>query len=331
MEPLCRRVVTLVRVAEPSSIEGLKALLDFNPEALYRFDEKLSYMLKPNFKGLRHGSHSDLHHTNSRSLLGKDEVDLDPGTRKILFLGDSVGYGYGLKFDEVFTSLMQTQAGEGIQILNGSCSGWSSLQELTFFHEYLADIDWDLVVLVFCLNDLINYEWVYESSSSYRLSAEADSLMHGSIDRSLEAIRMSRLRNKLGSQEDTAPLATLHNIAIFAWDDARWDQFEKTILHPLVSDDLRKKLLVVAMPVKPQLASTDLGAPPELVFFPQRRLEAMCRELGIHYLDAAEAFSSPSRPADEWFQDNFHFTARGHQRLAEYLLPQILSQVEKSR
>src|SRR5258708_2858572 len=79
-----------VRTIAASDRTKLRQRLDYNPNALFMYDEDISYRFKPTFRGIRHSSTSWPRVTNSLGLLGAKELDPDPKVKKILVLGDSV-------------------------------------------------------------------------------------------------------------------------------------------------------------------------------------------------------------------------------------------------
>src|SRR5262245_40459815 len=164
------------RKTRPDDVAAVRAQLDLNPKALFVYDEATSYRLKPLYKGFRWGGWNIPHETNSRGLLGPAEIDPSPDIRKVVFLGDSVTYGDAVPYDRVFGSLMQEMAGAGWQLLNAGTPGWSTHQELRYFDRYLWDVPWRSVVIVFCLNDLIKFEWVWRDEHEFSMTDELAAL-----------------------------------------------------------------------------------------------------------------------------------------------------------
>lgn len=85
---------------------------------------------------------------NSRGMRGPDFVVPKPsGTRRILALGDSSVYGFGVEDSEVFTSVMQKELGSPVEVLNGAVGGYSTIQSLRFLYRNIRDIDPDLILI----------------------------------------------------------------------------------------------------------------------------------------------------------------------------------------
>ena len=77
----------------------------------------------------------------------------DP-TRRILVLGDSFTWGWGVSQGEVFTDLLQAQLPPTIAVYNRGVIGFGTAQEYLLLERELAATPYDAVVLMFCINDL---------------------------------------------------------------------------------------------------------------------------------------------------------------------------------
>ncbi len=327
----------------------LKTLFDRNTGSVFMFDPDLSYRLKPNFRGNRHGwwkirnappSSPELgqagrypHQTNSLGLLGPDEADPSPTVRKIVFLGDSVLYGEGVTFEETFVSRMKAAAGPATQLFNSGCSGWSTEQELTFFNKYLRRrADWSLVVVVFCLNDLVTHEvCIGQDNGLYSNYAGLGSdpcvqMLEKDLsfpEKLAQAKRLLAIRDSFDASSATSVLNNHHNGFLLAWDSVRWSRYESAVLDPLLYRGNLPPTVVVAIPTPYQAAAAMNHAPDAVTFFPQRRLADYCRKRRIPFIDAAPALLVPD--PDSGFLDDTHLTPLGHQRVAEYLWPRIMA------
>lgn len=84
--------------------------------------------------------------------VGDTEATADDGRPRVLFLGDSTTYGWGVSADDALPRQVARRLDERIVALNAGVSGYTTRQELA---QYLAlrDLDVDLVVLVVYPND----------------------------------------------------------------------------------------------------------------------------------------------------------------------------------
>ncbi|MGI0014581.1 MAG: SGNH/GDSL hydrolase family protein [Nitrososphaera sp.] len=73
-------------------------------------------------------------------------------TRRILVIGDSFAWGYGVEESERFSQRLETSL--GVEVINAGVSGYSTDQELLWFRGEGVKYDTDLVILVFAGNDI---------------------------------------------------------------------------------------------------------------------------------------------------------------------------------
>lgn len=91
--------------------------------------------------------------TNSAGFRGR-EVGLqkEPSTTRVLVLGDSYVWGFGVQDDEVFTSRMERLC-QRVEAVNFGVSGYSTDQQLLLFRDKGTAYGADVVVLVLAGND----------------------------------------------------------------------------------------------------------------------------------------------------------------------------------
>jgi hypothetical protein len=307
------------RAVGADDLAALRRMIDDNesPRGLYLFDEDVGYRFKPNFRGVRHSSASHSHVTNSLAILGKREIDRSPAVNRVLILGDSVTYGDGVPFHAVFTSVIQRQAPERYQLMNAACPGWNTRQEREFFRSRLAEIEWQAKVLVFCLNDLAEYQWARFPDGHYEILMQES--LDGTLQKSLAQLNLAGVRRRLGS-----PLDQHDDAMLLAWNESRWDAYGRSQLLPLL--DAGPPLIVVAVPTLYQIEAAADGTPTELAFYPQRRLAAFCGCHDVPFVDVSEAFTQPGAPeAVDCFlpNDYVHFNEVGHAVVGAYLWPKL--------
>jgi len=313
----------------------LRQALDENPTAIVMYDEATSYRYKPSFHGYRArpthlGSRNQMnfpHVTNSLGLLGPDEISSDRRIPKILLLGDSVTYGMWVDASETFGVRMQQQAGARCQLLIGACEGWSTKQEIAFFDTYLRGVDWRAVLLVFCLNDLVDFEWTYDTAAgTIKLTEEILAVGTGGTktNQTVGGLKLALLRRKLSADAKTAPLAQQVNTALWAWEEGRWTHYLQRTLAPFIERPDRPPVSIVMAPTLGQLQAFARGADPAQVMYPQLRLQAFCERQSLTCIDLAEAFAGAA-PEDlaTYYLDDLHFSEAGHAVVAHFLWPRI--------
>lgn len=69
------------------------------------------------------------------------------GVKRLLALGDSSIYGFGVPDDAVFTQVLQRSLGPGFEGLNGGVGGYSSVQSLRFLRRNIAQLEPDVLLI----------------------------------------------------------------------------------------------------------------------------------------------------------------------------------------
>jgi len=244
----------------------------------------------------------------------------------VLLLGDSVAYGVWVDGSDAFPAKVQQLAGERCQVLLGACEGWSTKQEIAFYDAYLAQIPWREVLIVFCLNDLVDFEWTFDTPTRPRLTEEILSVGNGGTktNETIGGLKLAALKHRFASDRATAPLAGQTNTVLWAWEDDRWDRYLAQTLGPFVARRDHPRVSIVMAPTEGQIRALALGAPAPLVLHPQIRLNAFCEREWITCIDLAEAFAGISpEQIDAMYLDDLHFSEAGHLAVAAYLWPEI--------
>ena len=110
--------------------------LDWSEEQarFYRYDPELGWKGKPNASGtFRTVDFSSWVQLNSRGLRAPETAyKVRPQERRILVLGDSFTWGFGVNANERFTETLQSEL-NNTSVLNAGCSGYGTDQELLFY------------------------------------------------------------------------------------------------------------------------------------------------------------------------------------------------------
>lgn len=125
-------------------------------------DPRIQFEPRPGFDGFSEGTWVT---TNSRGLRERELSPAKPsGTRRVVFLGDSVTFGAGVRDDEPFPRLLEASingasgaaASAGpIETVNTGVVGYNTIQELARLEQVGLEYQPDVVVLVFVVNDLL--------------------------------------------------------------------------------------------------------------------------------------------------------------------------------
>ena len=120
---------------------------------IYEPDPSLYWKLKPNQNCYTKVGHKPVH-INSHGTRGPEfQSQKTPNTIRILSLGDSRTFGWGLSESEAYSDqlrrLLQNKVGPGrkIEVLNAGVNAWSYPQMLVYFRDVAINYHPDVVVL----------------------------------------------------------------------------------------------------------------------------------------------------------------------------------------
>jgi lysophospholipase L1-like esterase len=86
--------------------------------------------------------------------------------KRIVVLGDSFAWGYGVEESERFSQLLETSL--DVEVINAGVSGYSTDQELLWYRNEGTKYETDLVILVFAGNDVGDNEQELVSTIYYK-------------------------------------------------------------------------------------------------------------------------------------------------------------------
>lgn len=126
-------------------------------------DPELGWVYRPHASARHRTSEFDVSiEINSRGFRGPEWGAKQPGRPRVLVLGDSYAFGWGVEQSESFTARLQALVPEW-EILNAAVSGYGTDQEYLLLLRLIPDVQPDLVLDVFCSNDRVESA----SKSSY--------------------------------------------------------------------------------------------------------------------------------------------------------------------
>lgn len=164
---------TLLRIEASRSnsldISESDASVRFSP---FVSDSFMGYALRPNWRGLH--VHTDFRVTVETNSLGLRGPELDTKTAKrgprILVLGDSLAFGFGVESEEAFPRLISRMLEEEeITVVNAAVPGYSFDHHLVFLRNRLDEFAPDLVLIAACENDIDDLQWSALELDSDRL------------------------------------------------------------------------------------------------------------------------------------------------------------------
>lgn len=291
---------------------------------------------------------------NDTSAQGtRDDVVAIPkpkGTFRVLVLGDSLAYGSGIPKDKTFPNRLESLLREkfnNAEVVNAGVSGYTPYNELQYYLTEGRKFESDLVVVAFCMNDVVNPRLHWGDAPSVKIPEEAipnreydanhilplinqredqrkrtsqSLLQRSELYRAL-APRLSRLFASKNEPrfptyitgEDTISIEVLMDTSS---PESRWLKSMYDRLHAATTDD-RVPLVIVLFPLAYQL---DANYP----FIPQRQIADYCNQAAIPCLDLLPSFRQ--HPQEDTFllnhssfYDIWHLTESGHDLSAREL------------
>ncbi|MHC4267339.1 MAG: SGNH/GDSL hydrolase family protein [Planctomycetota bacterium] len=155
-----------------SALEGgariLSSIIGISPYMV--FDDTLGWRLKPGAVRIHKTNEFEAtYNINNSGYRGKVyDKSRTPNTFRIVVLGDSVGFGWGVQDDETFSALLDKRL-PGVEVINLSVAGYSTDQELLLLKKEGLSYQPDLVIVQMTRNDLteIQLPFVYERSKPF--------------------------------------------------------------------------------------------------------------------------------------------------------------------
>jgi lysophospholipase L1-like esterase len=302
-------------------------LIPQNPECSFLFesDAELDWRHRPGGEGMWDGTRVVI---NGKGLRGPEvPYAKAPGEFRILFLGDSVAFGYGVDYDKSFAALVQqalNAAGSSRRCTTIACavSGYSPWQEAILLAREGLKYKPDLVVQCFCLNDVTDKlimtrfggDWAGREASVTTSALDWSGIYRLTV---LARAQLKSMWNRNHAQRRSADVTVLDLIrdpdslqVQEAWGEARKDMRDIVAL-------CRKHgipLTIACFPHKAQLEDREIGAQP------QEELRTFCAAYEVPYLDLLRPMQAweQARPGTpDIMMDQFHPTATGHAVIAD--------------
>lgn len=305
--------------------------------ALYQLDARLGWTHAAGIERRLdvEGGGKALFRTDARGLRATPHAEpRQPGSRRFLFVGDSFTEGSQVDDDQLFSRRLE-RALPGVECWNAAVGGYSTLQTLLALPEQLAAWRPDVVVLQVYDNDLKDNLMPYFAGLGPRPYARVvDGAVRveprapaGAFERFLMPAPGS-----LWLYEHSALYRSLHKNL---WLPAKWRELEALELSEREATPaadrravMRKLLGDVAAAVRAQGGALVVAAVPtreeakagasEL----QGWLADECARLGAPFVSTLPLLAREDVAAT-YFAKDIHLTARGHEVVAEALLPTL--------
>ncbi|HKY32786.1 MAG TPA: SGNH/GDSL hydrolase family protein [Candidatus Polarisedimenticolia bacterium] len=297
-----------LRSPDGETLASIPGLFEPGQDFVDRIRPELPYRIRINSQGFR-----------GRELAARKQ----PGTTRILCLGDSYTFGHHVEDGEAFPARLQESlrsSGISAEVINAGANGFTIVDELDFLRGKGLALQPDVVVLVFSQNDLrdlLRPQPMIEAMRDHAalkskpvlgpllMVLQRTALFNG-MQRGAAWLRVRRLR-----REAPVPL-----------DEARlWRTYEAALgeVAALVKG-AGGRLLVASWPSAEQAAA---GASP-----PAAALAALCGRLGVAFVDLLPAMLAPGARGPLYLVPlDGHPSPEGHRAAAKALASRLLEDV----
>ncbi|MFH1685976.1 MAG: SGNH/GDSL hydrolase family protein [bacterium] len=296
----------------------LNRALDY-PEVFER-DRDLFWRLRPSQTITSQFFEGKTYTINASGFRGP-EIQVDDDHERIMLLGNSCLFGWGVGWEESTAGQLQRQLGKDYEVVNAAVPGYSSLQGLRSLERVASGLNPDVIVVMFGWND----QWAAANQTS-DIDQDLGSELLIDLQNSLGRLQIYRLLKKLLLSHVEPPLDSLFDRAapVYRVDLVSYRQTLTDIIKMARAMGAR-----VFLVTEPQPSHLAYGA--AVVNHPavrnHQRYNVVVREvaqkLGVVLIDAAAAFDTRSDLYDDPRRDFIHFNAGGHQLLADLIAAEL--------
>jgi len=310
-----------------------RELVFLNPlNSFHTGDSELGWVGVPNFTGRFHRREFDVRIVNGPRgfRMGAAQIVPEPGAERVVFLGDSFTWGWGVEQGEVFTDSLQDLVGPRFELLNRGVNASGTVQQSILLERLLEQDQPDRVVVMLFYNDYLDnldakrgrrpYIQISDDSAEYSgrpvtrpLGGFWRSFRRRSAVLTLLAEGQNRIRRVIETQlnpEIPEPDRLFHP------EPAHVRALEVSLDRMRSLCEGRCTLTVVFVPEKNEVAE----------IAPAAATAAMISDkLGIGFTDLTPAFRRASRGTTVplYFAHDGHWTHAGHQVAATELARQL--------
>jgi len=256
---------------------------------------------------------------NSLALRGAEVATKGPHERRILTLGDSSVFGFGVDEDAIFSSVAARKLSEqwqrSVTSINGATPGYTSVQALHTLEDVGALVQPDFVVIATLWSDLFQTDTPVERSGGQRHPLAAYRLSVRLLSPWLSAPTVGWVQGHVGAEQ----LGRSARVGL--------ERYTRT-LQQLV--DLSRKLgakpVILVLPAPIDL---DAEPTPALITGYREALKRVAGENNLLVVDGVATFVE-NRATNSEFFDQVHPSSSGHRMLGE-ALAQVLGSEGGSR
>jgi len=236
-----------------------------------------------------------------------------PGTPRVVFVGDSVTFGYGLPEESTYVHLLNGRRIGGsapIETINAAIAGWSAREYRMFVERYAEALQPDAIIVGVVLNDLTELlNGRLETTGQSSISAINTLTLLARRSAAVSALKRLYIRvadprgRELDSVRELAerPESRAVREAMASHLEELMQTYEFAAVRSI-------RFGLMLFPFAFQLDEPSLDAP-------QREMREFAERMGIAYLDLLEPLGGI--PSKTLMLDDVHFSAAGNRLIAD--------------
>lgn len=308
-------------------------IFEIHPQGMYAANPRAGYVLNPGFNGsIKREEFTQYFRVNDKSFRGKDYSPKNPGTYRILLLGDSYAFGFGVKENETFGAYLEQclshKTNNKVEVLNAGVPGYGTVDQLNFLKLCGEEIKPDMIIVQFLsVNDFEE-----NRDPAVERSVITNGYLTGKSDNEKEktSFSLSEIMYWLKSNLHSAKFVSerlgylamktglMGNMESFWGEDFTEDdkKIARDAFHEFVNyaSHLNAEILLLYTVGQGQVISKEQGELPS-----ERFISEVAAAEEIKWINTLREMRKRSDRNDLYYPIDGHWTPRGHFAVAEMI------------
>ena len=347
---LCSIIFVLLLCEVSLRLGGWKVVTFYPLAGFHQFDPDLGWIQIPNHEASFRGRDFNVR-IRSNSLGFRDTeypFSRQAGMKRIIVLGDSMTWGWGVEKDEIFCEVAEKEM-KNIEFINLGQDAYGTAQEYLLFKKFGVKFSPDLTVLAFHYNDLYNNSGYNLKRPNFKLQGET--LILKNRPKPLSFFRKTKqllqknflffnfidykyalLIKKLGKSSDiTYRFVGCFNKNYSEKTQKAWDLTEALLAE--INELTHHRLLIMYIPDRLQvenetyqkaLSSSKVNEKRIDMLGPNKMLNRFAENHGIPFLDLTPYLrEAHERKIPVYFKHDGHLTKEGHKLAGQTLKEKV--------
>ncbi len=287
------------------------------PIGMTEFNSERGYSLSPNFTGSFPYDKSIKININSKGLRDYEhEYTKKNGTLRVLVIGDSLTFGIGLNYNDIYTTLLEKnlKKSENVEIIKAGVGGYEFSQEYQFYKDELYKYNPDMVIIETSIGDLSipDIQHFKKNFEFYGTDLEQDSKFRVFIKKVCHSCVFAYYKFK--SHDDT-----FGSHFFQPWENSSLtDGYYNSLLELKKElDEKNTTLVLVYFPLNWQFENSAYSS--KANYLPQDKLKLITSKENISFFDLQPYLDSPGYEKYYQKNSNIYLNSEGSRLVAKIL------------